>query len=160
MKKTIAIALTAGALAFGAASAQAKPFPTGGVTAPEMAAILKASDIKAEVTKDDVGDPMLKAESGDVNWRIYFYDCTDDRCKSIQFSAGFDLDNGMTYAKTNEWNFTKRFSRAALDDDMDPYVRYDIDAEKGFTTESATLALETWQLVLASFTDFIGYNAE
>lgn len=160
MKKSIAAVLALGALSLAAASAEARPYPAGGVTASEMADILRAGDVKVEITKDDVGDPMIKATSGGINWRVYFYDCTAGRCKSIQFSAGFDLDNGITYAKTNEWNYTKRFSRAALDDDMDPYVRYDLDAERGFTTEAAALGLETWQLVLSSFTDFIGYETE
>jgi len=158
MKKTVTAALALGMLALGATAAQAAAYPAGGVTANEAAAVLRAKGLQAEITKDDAGDPMIKSASEQINWRIYFYDCTAGRCKSIQFSAGFDLDNGITYAKTNEWNYTKRFSRAALDDDMDPYVRYDVDAEKGFTSEAMTLGVETWLVVLPTFSEFVGYK--
>lgn len=164
MRKTITAARSCGLLALGAlalcaTTAQAAPYPAGGVTAAEAATILKAKGLQAEITKDDAGDPMIKSASEGVSWRIYFYNCTAGRCNSIQFSAGFDLDNGITYSKANEWNYTKRFSRAALDDDMDPYVRYDVDAEKGFTSEAMALAVETWLLVLPSFSEFVGYES-
>ncbi|MES2032607.1 MAG: YbjN domain-containing protein [Pseudomonadota bacterium] len=160
MRKTItAAAFALGVFTLGATAAHAGPYPTGGVTAAEAAAVLKNKGLSAEITKDDAGDPMIKSATEGVNWRIYFYNCKAGRCNSIQFSAGFDLDNGITYSKANEWNYTKRFSRAALDDDMDPYVRYDVDAEKGFTSEALTLALETWLLVLPTFSEFVGYES-
>jgi len=158
VKKTLAAVLALGLMTAAASTAMAKPYPAGGVTAAEVAAALKDKGLPAEVTKDDEGDPMIKSSSNDLNWRVYFYNCTAGRCKSIQFSAGFDLDDGMTYAKINEWNYTKRFSRAALDDEMDPYVRYDIDAESGFTSETMALGIDTWQLVLPVFSEFIGYS--
>jgi len=156
MKKTMIATLALGALTLAAGAAQAKPYPAGGVTAAEMAEVLKASGVgvTAEIGKDDGGDPMISASSAGINWRMFFYDCTAGRCKSIQFSAGFDLDKGMTYAKANEWNFSKRFARIALNKDMDPFVRYDIDAEKGFNSETADLALETWHVVLVGFGAF------
>lgn len=158
MKKLLIAGLALGALALTGAPALAKPYPAGGVTAQEVADVLRAKGLKADISKDDVGDPMIKSASGGVNWTIYFYSCKNSRCASIQFSAGFDLERGLTYSKANEWNYTKRFGRAALDDEMDPYIRYDLDAEKGATTESVELAVETFQLVLPVFTDFIGYE--
>ncbi len=157
MKKIITAAVALSAGAFAALPAAAYTYPTGGVTAQEVAAVLRAKNLTVEITKDDAGDPMIKSSSSDLNWRVYFYDCTGGRCTSIQFSSGFDLDNGMTYAKCNEWNYTKRFGRCALDDEMDPYVRYDIDVAKGYTSESMAYALDTWLLVVPTFSTFIGY---
>lgn len=158
MKKTLAAALALALVLPAAGAAVAKPFPKGGVTAAEVAATLKAKGLPAEITKDGEGDPMIKSGSDDLDWRVYFYNCEDGRCQSIQFSAGFDLDKGLTYARINEWNYTKRFSRGALDDEMDPYIRYDIDAESGFTSEALILAVETWQLVLPAFSEFVGFS--
>jgi hypothetical protein len=157
LKKLLIAGLALGVAAI-AAPALAKPYPAGGVTAAEVAAVLKEKGLPAEVTKDDVGDPLIKSSGDNINWRIYFYGCKDGRCASIQFSAGFDLMDGITYAKINEWNYAKRFSRGALDEEMDPYVRYDVDAESGFSSESLTLAVETWQLVLPAFADFVGFE--
>ncbi len=153
--------LTAGvalAIAAIAAPAVAAPYAAGGVTPKEAAAALKAEGLPAEIVKD--GDTTsIKSSSGGINWRIYFYGCKNDRCSSIQFSAGFDLDDGLTLKKANEWNYTKRFARAALDEEMDPYVRYDIDTESGFTTEAMTLSIQTWQLIVPTFAEYIGYGS-
>lgn len=158
MKKALAAVLMLGLITGAASTAAARPYAPGGVTAPEVAEVLRSKGLPVEITKDSEGDPTIASSSNDVNWRVYFYSCSSGRCKSIQFSAGFDLTNGMTYAKINEWNFTKRFSRASLDDEMDPFIRYDIDAETGFTSEALNLGVETWQLVLPTFADFIGFS--
>lgn len=157
MKKIIAAAVALSAVAFTALPAAAYTYSTGGVTAQEVAAALRAKSLPVEITTDDAGDPLIKSSSENLNWRVYFYDCKAGRCTSIQFSSGFDLDNGMTYAKCNEWNYTKRFGRCALDDEMDPYARYDIDVAKGYTSESMAYALDTWLLVVPTFSTFIGY---
>lgn len=157
MRTIIAVGLAFSLLSFGAASA--RPYPAGGVTAGEVADILSAQGLPAEVTTDDEGDPMVKSSSEKVNWRVYFYTCENGRCANIQFQAGFDLDdNTISYEKINTWNFTKRFGRGALDGEMDPYLRYDIDAEKGFTSEAMTLATETWLMMLPKFVAYIGYE--
>ncbi len=157
MKKIIAAAVALSALALAASPAAAYTYPAAGVTAQEVAAVLKAKGLPAEIATDDGGDPMIKSKSDDLNWRIYFYQCEKGRCSSIQFSSGFDLDDGLSLAKCNEWNFTKRFGRCALDAEMDPYTRYDIDVAKGYTSETLTYALETWMLIVPTFSEFIGY---
>jgi hypothetical protein len=156
----VKITIAAAALcivAFAALPAAAATYSPKGVSAEEVGAVLKAKGLPVEITTDAGGDPMIRSSSEGLNWLVYFYDCRNGRCTSIQFTAGFDLDDGLTYAKANEWNFTKRFGRAALDDEMDPYVRYDIDTGKGYTSESMAYALETWLLIVPTFTDFIGY---
>lgn len=159
MKKTLAALAAFGAVGLAALpAAAAVSYPAGGVTASEVAAVLKSKGLQAEITTDDVGDPMIKSASEQINWRVIFYGCEKGRCTSIQFQAGFDLDNGMTYAKANEWNYTKRFGRAALDDDMDPYVRFDIDVEKGYNSEALDNQLATWLALVPTFADFIGFN--
>lgn len=160
MKTTVAAVLTLGLLALSAAPAAARPYPSGGVTPEEVAVVMRAAELPVTLETDDQGDPTIKTSYKKVNWRVYFYKCEDGRCASLQFSAGYDFEDGLTYRKINEWNFTKRFARAALDEEMDPFIRYDVDAERGFTTEAMALAIETWLLALPSFTDFIGYEPE
>jgi len=157
VNKLIAAAVAVSAVVCTAMPAAAYTYPVAGVSAQEVASVLRARKLPVEITKDDAGDPMIKSSSDDINWRVYFYDCTAGRCTSIQFSAGFDLDNGITYSKCNEWNYTKRFARCALDDEMDPYARYDIDVGKGYTSESMDYALATWLLVVPTFSKFIGF---
>jgi len=157
VKKIIAAAVALSALAMAAAPAAALTYPAAGVNAQEVAAVIKAKGLTAEVTTDEQGDPMIKGRSNDLNWRVYFYECKEGRCASLQFSAGFDLDDGLSLAKCNEWNFTKRYGRCALDGELDPYVRYDVDVAKGFSSDSLAYAVETWTLVVPTFSEFIGY---
>jgi hypothetical protein len=156
LKHSVATMILAVGLMTGAA--HAKPIPDGGVTVTDIADVMKAKGYKAEVTTDNSGDPMIKSAGSGVKFEVYFYGCNSSkRCTSIQFSAGFDLDKGLALSKINEWNYTKRFGRGALDDEMDPYIRYDLDVEKGFTTEAVANNLDTWDSILSSFKTFINY---
>lgn len=158
MKNIIAAGAAIGLLALAALPATASVYPAAGVNARDVAAVLKSKGIDAEVTTDDVGDPMIKSAFDKLKWRVLFYECKAGRCASIQFQVGYDLSgNGMSYAKCNEWNFTKRFGRCGLDDEMDPYLRYDVDVGEGYTSESLGFAVDTWVLIVPSFSKFIDF---
>lgn len=146
-----------GVLVLGPSSLQAAPLPTGGVTAGEVAKALLDKGYKAEVTTDSAGDPMIRSSADGSNFRILFYSCKNSgpRCVSITFSAGFDLDKGLSYSRINEWNSEKRFGRAYLDDEMDPYVQMDVDFERGATNEAISNVVDTWAAVLPVFKSFI-----
>jgi hypothetical protein len=138
-----------------APSALAAPIPDGGVTAAEVSAALQAKGFQAEVTADKQGDPLIRSASGGSRFGVYFYDCHGSpRCGSIQFSAAFS-GKGMDLGKIAEWNRTKRFGRAYIDDDSDPWVEMDMDVEHGATTDALTNDLERWVAVMGKFGQFI-----
>lgn len=60
----------------------------------------------------------------------------------------------VTLEKVNEWNKTKRFSRAYLDSDGDPNVEYDIDLEGGVSTGAVREGIRTFGIVITAFKDF------
>ena len=146
-----------GVLVLGPTSLQAAPLPSGGVTAGEVAKALLDKGYKAEVTTDSTGDPMIRSATDGSNFRILFYNCKSagPRCVSISFSAGFDLEKGLSYSRINQWNREKRFGRAYLDDEMDPYVEMDVDFERGATIEAVANVIDTWAAVLPVFKNFI-----
>ena len=87
---------------------------------------------------------------------IYFYECAKTpRCRSIQFTAGF-AGSPIGDARVAEWNRTKRFGRAYLDKDGDPWVEMDVDAERGMTTEGLANQFDRWNAVMGSFMRYIG----
>lgn len=67
------------------------------------------------------------------------------------FSAGFDEDDGVPMDKVNAWNRTKRFIRAFVDEENDPYAVMDVDLERGATSEAVANAIDTWVGILPLF---------
>jgi hypothetical protein len=150
-----AAAAVAAMLAGGAASAG--NLPTGGVTAQEVASALQAKGYQAEIGRDSGGDPMISSALDGSSYKILFYNCKSGRCASIQFATAFDMKNGLTLAKVNSWNREKRFGRAYLDDEMDPFVEYDVDMERGATNEAITNAIDVWAAVVPAFKTYVDF---
>lgn len=149
--RLISVAVIATVLA-AAGGAQAKPLADGGVTAEEVAASLQAKGYKAEIGKDQGGDPKIHSGAEGVAFDIYFYGCNKGpRCSSLQFTEGFHVEGGMKLADINAWNRANRFGRGYLDDVNDPFVEMDLDVEHGFTTEAVENNIDTWDAVLGAF---------
>jgi len=144
---TILLALGSGAMA--------APLPDGGVTALEVAGVMQARNLPTEITTDKDGDPLIRSSSKNLKFGVYFYGCRGKpRCDSIQFSAGFSVKN-VAPASIGQWNRTKRFGRAYLDDDFEPWVEMDMDLEHGATTEALGNNFDRWTGVIGEFNKFI-----
>jgi len=136
--------------------ARAGALPDGGVTAAEVAAVMQAKGLKAEIAKDKDGDPMIVSGVDGTTFRVLFYGCkSTSRCAAIQFATGIDLPDGLTLETINDWNRKNRFGRAYLDEEMDPYLQMDMDLEHGATTEAVGANLDTWAVVLPAFKAYI-----
>lgn len=156
MKAAMMIVAAVAALAAG--SAQAQDINKDGMTGPEAVAWLQKGGYKAELTKDDGGDPLINSAAGGQNFKIYFYDCDEaKRCKALQFSVGFDMKEGLTLEKANEWNRKNRYLKVYLDDDLDPYVQYDINVNAGRTMSGLDDDFGVWTGMLDDFTTFIDW---
>ena len=131
--------------------ADARPLPNGGVTADEVAEVMKIMKLPVEQTRDKQGDPLIKSSSDGRRFGVYFYQCKANRCTSIQFSSGFN--DAVPVAKVMEWNRTKRFGRAYIDGTT-LYVEMDMDVERGATTEALANNFERWAAVLEQFPKF------
>jgi hypothetical protein len=155
LKLTALAAMVGGAMALGPA-APAAPIPDGGATAAEVAAVLQDRGYKAEIGKDNEGDPKIRSGVQGTNFNIYFYGChKSPRCVSIEFSLGFHIDGGLKLEQVNGWNRRNRFGRAYLDDENDPWIEMDLDMEHGFTTEAISNNLDTWDAVVSNFKHFL-----
>ena len=137
------------------AGSHAAALPGGGVTAQEVARVLQAKGYRAEVGKADDGTPKINNGLDGSSFTVWFYTCKSDRCAAIQFAAGFDLKDGVSLAKINAWNRDKRFGRGYLDEEMNPYVQYDVDFEIGGTTEAIGNAVEVWASVFPTFKKYL-----
>jgi hypothetical protein len=140
-------------LAAAAPVAVAEPLPDGGITAQEMTDILEKEHFAITMAKDQNGDPLIKTQLDDLDWSVYFFECRNNRCGSIQFAAGFRKK--VPAAQTMEWNKAKRFGRAYLNPDGGPWVEMDMDLEHGANTEAMSNNIERWKLTLREFNKLI-----
>ncbi|WP_165184892.1 YbjN domain-containing protein [Caulobacter soli] len=157
MNKKAIIALAVGAALMGG-MARAQDIHKDGMTGPEVAAWLQKGGYKAELTKDDQGDPLINSAAEGQTFKIYFYDCdATKRCKALQFSAGFDMKEGLKLEKANEWNRKNRYLKVYLDDDNDPYVQYDVNVNAGRTLAGLDDDFGVWTGMIGQFTKFIDW---
>ncbi len=99
-----------------------------------MAAVLSEAGYTTEVDVDDVGDPRIVIELNGWGSSILFYGCdevTHDGCDSIQLSTGFDRETPMDPATALEVALRWRYVAVSLDEDGDPYLRWDIVTQDG-----------------------------
>jgi hypothetical protein len=120
---------------------------------------MRAAGYSATLTTDKSGDPKIKGKLSKSEYSVVFYSCQKaQNCLSIQFSAGYDLNKGLTDAKANEWNYGKRWAKMSLDDEGDPYLQMDVNLRYGVSEETFADTLDVWRMMLEDFEPFIGWN--
>jgi hypothetical protein len=96
------------------------------------------------VEVDEDGDIVMRMEGSKILFLI-----AKDKA-AIQFSyavAGTNAD----MQKVNQWNVSKRFSRAFLDDENDPHLELDIDLAGGVTIARVRDFIRTCRISLVTF---------
>jgi hypothetical protein len=125
----------------------------------ELVAIIQDLGFQAKLETDNVGDPVILSSSNGVDFRIYFYECKNNkRCKSLHFSVGYDLASGSSLDAVQQWNADKRFASAYLDDESDPFLQMDINTEGGITQQNFEHSFGLWQSLKGEFEQFIGWH--
>lgn len=136
-------------------AAWADDLPTGGVSAPEVAAALQKAGYPADVTADHSGVPTIRGSTGKVLFFVHFYQCGAElRCASVEFTAAFQ-HNHVTAATIGAWNREERFGRAYLDTRGIAWVAMDVDTSRGMTPEVLLANSQRWITVLNGFGTFI-----
>ncbi|NEX45869.1 YbjN domain-containing protein [Pseudotabrizicola algicola] len=128
-------------------------------SAPEtVAGAMRRLGYRAELTTDAGGDPQIRSAAGGVNFSVFFYGCTDGKaCRSIQFSAGFDTENGLDPSVANDWNRLNRYGKVFLDDEGDPIVEQDITLVGGMNEAMFAENLRVWERVVSDLKDHIDW---
>ncbi len=187
VKAGVAGAVVLGLMAGGAAMAQDKPASGGGdnqfgqpsssgststattnpgdlITGNALDAIVASMErngLKVELTEDSGGDPRIRSTDEDNPFSVHFYSCTDNTdCGVIQFSAGWNLKNGITLAKIEEWNATKLWGQAYRDEDKDPWLAMTVNLKGGVTVENFDDTVDWWRVVSGDFEKHIGWDAD
>lgn len=74
---------------------------------------------------------------------------------NIQFYSFFKKQKKMDLKKVNEWNATKRFSRAYLDQDGDAVIEWDVDLDGGTTVGALKESVRTYRIGIMAFIRFL-----
>lgn len=153
-KLGLAVAIAVAAVVACPAAAFARDLPAGGVTRQEVLQWLQKHGMKAKIEYDDVAkDSTVAAASNSVNWAFYFYSCKGERCRSLQYAAGWS-NAKQTATQVNEWNHNRRFLRAYKTDANMLFAEYDLDVTPGGTWELLDASLDRWTSQLAVFEKF------
>jgi len=114
----------------------------------------------ATLATDNDGDPKIESRVSQSKFSVFFYGCDDNasNCTSIQFSAGYDLTDGITFERANEWNRQKRYAKVFVDDELDPFLRMDVNLDfDGVGDENFEDSLDLWRLLVEDFEEFIDW---
>lgn len=118
---------------------------------------MQAMGYRAELTKDDSGDPMIKSSSSGTDFAIFFYGCEKNRnCRTIQFFAGFADPKKSSLSAMNEWNKLNRFSRVYVTDTGAARIELDLDLDDGGMSSALFQDnVEFWTIMMAKFEGYV-----
>jgi hypothetical protein len=155
MKREFLMAMV---LAFGLlpGAAGAKDLPAKGMTIDEVVSWLQGAGYMAQIQTGKDGVRNIYSSAEGTNFHIYFYDCKQDRCGSIQFSTGINTNGAFPAQRVNDWSAKSRWVRAYSDKVNDPWMEYDVDLTPGGTYELLNDEFAIWRNGLRRFSAFIG----
>lgn len=114
-----------------------------------------AARLQAKLAKDESGDPMVEVTGEPYRFDVYFYGCEKSRnCDSLRFEVSFAKEDGATMALANKWNAGHRFLTAAVKDNGNFVLSYDIGMIGGTTKRNFADTLDWWSSMLGEAADF------
>lgn len=153
--------LGAGLLVLAASAAQAKddkPCPSGAICAsrPEtVVAALQAAGYKAQLGKDNTGDPSVTSAAAGYDFDILFYGCENHvNCDSLQFRLTFSPYENHSADLANVWNREKRLLKAEARPDKRLVFNYDVSTVGGLNGANFTDVVEWWALMMGEVDKF------
>jgi hypothetical protein len=125
----------------------------------EIMASFQRNGFSVELTEDSQGDPRIRSTDRSNPFSLYFYGCTENKdCGYVQFSAGWDLENGITLAKMEEWNANRLWGTAYRDDEKDPWLTLTVNLKYGITVENLDDTVDWWKVTMPRFAEHIGFE--
>lgn len=105
----------------------------------------------ATMSSDKGGDPRINGRIDGTSYMILFYGCSNNKkCSEIQFNAYWS-GKKVTLEALNKWNHEKKFGKAFLDDDKDPFLQMTVNLDKGVSYGNLEDTFDYWTRVLSSF---------
>lgn len=120
-------------------------------------AAMKAKGYRASLSKNTQGDPLIRSSAVGTDFLVIFSGCESNRnCTTVQFYSEFNTNGVIGINKMNEWNRSKRFARAYLDDEKDPCVEMDVYlAAGGMSPALFGDYLDIWASTIVNFKEHL-----
>ncbi len=128
------------------------------ISGPELQSILQDLGYRAELGEDSVGDPKIRTSMNGFTVNIYTYNCNSGHCQNIQFRVGLDLRDGTTLERVNEYNSTKIYGTAWMDDENDPWLDLLHNVADGVTAENLKYTVERFEQATQTFADHFKFR--
>lgn len=123
-----------------------------------MAGLIQDEGYRALVGTDGVGDPMITSSANGYEFEVFFYGCTDkENCRDIQFSVVFDMEDGMSLTRAQDFNLEKRWAKVYLDEESDPRLEMDVNLYGGVSETNFSDTLDWWVIIMNDFIEFIDF---
>jgi hypothetical protein len=101
---------------------------------------------------------LIESAAEGVRFHVQFFGCDGVKdCQSVQFWSGFDMDKGSDLERINVWNRDKRYGKAYLDGEMDPFLEMDVNMSGGLPMATAKENMALWTAVLDEFQEHIDW---
>ncbi|MDE2133552.1 MAG: YbjN domain-containing protein [Alphaproteobacteria bacterium] len=155
MKHAYMIGAAVLALCLAPNAASANDLPANGMTVKEVARWLQDAGYQAQFQASKDGTRNIYSSAEGANFHIYFYDCKNERCGSLQFSTGYDTKGSFSAQLLNDWTAKNRWVRAYADDVNDPWLEYDVDLTPGGTYELLNDEFKIWRDSLRHFDHYV-----
>ena len=112
-----------------------------------------------KIIRDDGYSAVTKLKDGVIRIKIegrtfVLFNKSDGDLQGYYAIQGVNI----SYEEINEWNRTKRLSRAYLDSDRDPVIESDLLANGGITVKHVTEFFRLFVVSVDSFRSFISEN--
>jgi len=158
MKTILSIGLLAVSGLSGVASADSSTQIVDGTNPQALVNIIQDLGYRANLEIDGDGDPMIRSSVGGTQFAVVFYGCgeTHDKCQILLFKAGYELEEKVGMNLINQWNATRLFGRAYLDDVSDPWIELVLNVHGGVTRQQFENTFEWWETSVGEFEDEIG----
>ena len=154
----IRLALAALAMLVAAAPVQAQTvLATNPMTIVQA---LQSAGYRAQLGRDERGDPKIDTAAGGTNFIIYFFDCTNGRdCRAVQFHSSYETQ-APALETMNRWNRDYRYARAFVTGESHPALEMDVnlDAAGGMSRRLFLDSLDLYVSLLPQFERLIEWN--
>ena len=121
---------------------------------------LQAAGYRAQLGRDEQGNPQIESAANGSNFVVYFFDCENGRaCRAVQFHASYEM-SPPSLEQLNAWNRDHRYGRAFVANNNFPSLEMDVDLEAAGGM-SRPLFIDNLQLfvsLLPQFEELIGWQ--